>query len=234
MIIEVGIENNVEGRSLAWALGHPGCFAYGKDAQRALKAIPAATKEYSSWIQFHNHGESWINTNELVFHQTDSWEVYSIDSNFNLVSEPGYEVNAWFHHDWKPLTSTDVDCGLKLLTWCREDLLHTLDGINHNTLDTTYPRERWSIRGIIDHIVNAEIWYLDRLEISVTGIELMNNQIEKLTSVRELLKNTLSKMVAHERVLGIDGELWSPRKLLRRAVWHERDHTAHIQSLIKV
>jgi hypothetical protein len=24
------------------------------------------------------------------------------------------------------------------------------------------------------------------------------------------------------------GELWSPRKLLRRAIWHERDHTEHI------
>lgn len=32
--------------------------------------------------------------------------------------------------------------------------------------------------------------------------------------------------------VGIDGEFWSPRKMLRRAVWHERDHTFHIDKLI--
>ena len=31
MQIRVGLENNIEGRSLAWVLDHPGCFAYGKD-----------------------------------------------------------------------------------------------------------------------------------------------------------------------------------------------------------
>jgi hypothetical protein len=29
----------------------------------------------------------------------------------------------------------------------------------------------------------------------------------------------------------VDFEFWSPRKLLRRAVWHERDHTTHIRRL---
>jgi hypothetical protein len=32
--------------------------------------------------------------------------------------------------------------------------------------------------------------------------------------------------------MGTDGEFWSPRKLLRRAVWHERDHTEHIRKLL--
>lgn len=234
MIIEIGIENNVEGRTLAWALGYPGCFAYGEDTYKALNTMTAATKDYSFWIECHNSGKSWLNINKLEFHPTDSWDVYSIDSNYNLISEPGYEVNAWFQHDWKPLTPIDIDRGLKLLTWSREDLLRTLDSINQDTLDITYPGERWSIRGILDHIANAENWYLDRLGIPTPGIELIKDQIEKLTSIREILKNTLSEMVAFDRVLGIDGEFWSPRKLLRRAVWHERDHTAHIQSLVRV
>lgn len=32
---------------------------------------------------------------------------------------------------------------------------------------------------------------------------------------------------------GENGEFWSPRKLLRRAIWHERDHTNHILQLLK-
>jgi hypothetical protein len=30
----------------------------------------------------------------------------------------------------------------------------------------------------------------------------------------------------------VDGEFWSPRKALRRALWHERDHIDHINKLI--
>jgi hypothetical protein len=34
------------------------------------------------------------------------------------------------------------------------------------------------------------------------------------------------------QVVGVDGEFWSPRKILRRALWHERDHTEHIKKLL--
>jgi len=30
----------------------------------------------------------------------------------------------------------------------------------------------------------------------------------------------------------MEGEIWSPRKALRRAVWHERDHTEHIRKIL--
>ncbi|MCJ7659303.1 MAG: hypothetical protein MUO67_09160 [Anaerolineales bacterium] len=39
-------------------------------------------------------------------------------------------------------------------------------------------------------------------------------------------------MVGSHQVVGVGGEFWSPHKLLRRSVWHERDHIAHIQALL--
>ncbi len=33
------------------------------------------------------------------------------------------------------------------------------------------------------------------------------------------------------RVVEKQGEFWSPRKLLRRAIWHELDHVGHIANL---
>jgi len=33
------------------------------------------------------------------------------------------------------------------------------------------------------------------------------------------------------RVEGIDGEIWSYRKILRRTLWHQRDHIEHIKQL---
>jgi hypothetical protein len=32
-------------------------------------------------------------------------------------------------------------------------------------------------------------------------------------------------------VATLSGETWSARKVLRRAMWHERDHTQHIRKL---
>ena len=37
MIFRIGIENNDDDRTIAWALEHPGCFAYGQDSNEAQK-----------------------------------------------------------------------------------------------------------------------------------------------------------------------------------------------------
>jgi hypothetical protein len=53
----------------------------------------------------------------------------------------------------------------------------------------------------------------------------LNEVIWRLTSL-------LPKLVGVNKVLGLGGKIWSPRKALRRALWHERDHTEHIRKLI--
>jgi hypothetical protein len=51
MLIRIGIENNIEGRTLAWALDYPGCFAYGMDEAEALINLPKALLDYEHWIK---------------------------------------------------------------------------------------------------------------------------------------------------------------------------------------
>jgi len=50
--------------------------------------------------------------------------------------------------------------------------------------------------------------------------------------VRANLLEILPGLAGSSRVVGVSGEFWSPRKLLRRAVWHEYDHIAHIRKLL--
>lgn len=40
MQIRVGLENGIEGRSLAWVFDNPGCFAYGKNGTEAILRVP--------------------------------------------------------------------------------------------------------------------------------------------------------------------------------------------------
>jgi hypothetical protein len=64
MIIRVGLENNYEQRSLAWALDLPGCFCYGVGPSDALGAMPKAVLGYKAWLEGHS-SESWIT--DLIF-----------------------------------------------------------------------------------------------------------------------------------------------------------------------
>jgi hypothetical protein len=62
--------------------------------------------------------------------------------------------------------------------------------------------------------------------------QLSKNVEERLAQVREQLNQVIPALKGHGRVLGKEGEFWSPRKLLRRALWHEIDHRQHILKLL--
>lgn len=229
-MFKVGLENNTEGRSQAWVLGHPGCFAYGMDGAQALAAVTQAIESYYVWVSSHTQ-ESWLPVGAIEYQLEETWECYSIDEQYELVGD-GYEVNAWFRHDWRPLTEEDVRHGLLLLGWGRDHLLEVVSSLDESILERTYPGERWSIAGIVNHIGGAEWWYLDRLGLAFPRTEVPEQPFARLQIVRQRLLEMLPGLVGVKQVLGVSGEYWSPRKLLRRAVWHEYDHIAHIAKLL--
>jgi hypothetical protein len=232
-VFHIGLENNAEGRSQAWVLGHPGCFAYGVDGSAALEAIPKAIQDYRLWIAAHT-SQSWLSPDDAErneYRLEETWECYSINSDFELVQD-GYEVNAWFRHDWIPLSAEDIQRALLLLSWGRAELLKIVRNMSSERLDRTYPKERWSIAGILKHIGGAEWWYQDRLGLAFARSEVPEDPFERLEVVRSHLVEILPTLAGSTQVVGLSGEFWSPRKLLRRAVWHEYDHIAHIRKLL--
>ncbi len=229
-MFKVGLENNTEGRSQAWILGHPGCFAYGTNGSEALSAVSGAIKDYHQWISSHTP-DSWLPGTDIEYQLEETWECYSITDDFELVQD-GYEVNAWFRHDWIPLSAEDIQHDLLLLSWGREDLLNTVGNLSTQILERTYPKERWSIAGILNHIGGAEWWYLDRLGLAFARAEVPEDPFERLQKVRKRLIEILPELAGSKQVIGVSGEFWSPRKLLRRAVWHEYDHITHIRKLL--
>ncbi len=235
MLIQVGLENNIEGRSLAWALDFPGCFAYGANGAEALLNVPRAVLQYADWIERHT-SSSWLaGLGDFDVRLVDTWDCYSINDDFEQVL-PGKdinEINAWFRQDWKPLTEAEVQRGLMLLEWSRADLLASVAGLSPEQLNAEEPGERWPINGILNHVGGAEWWYLDRLDLAgIPRQQVSKVPVERLAMVRRRLKEVLPTLVGSKLVLGKEGEFWSPRKLLRRALWHELDHINHILNLL--
>lgn len=232
MRIKIGVENNYENRSLAWVLDHPGCFAYGSDGSEAILRVPEALLRYKDWVDSHL-SDSWMKTlGDFDIHLEEDYSVFSINDNFDLDPD-GYEVNAWFHHDWKPLTAEDIRRGSLVLQSSREDLLELTSGLDPAQLACQFENERWSISGVLRHVANAEHWYLDRLGLADRSRQDLPEDIhERLFQVRQRLNSVLPSLEGMQKVVGMEGEFWSPRKLLRRAAWHEIDHIDHIFKLI--
>lgn len=232
MKFRIGIENNNEGfRSIAWVLEHPGCYAYGGNEQEALANSGKAIQEYTKWIE--KHETSWLPSSvDVETHLEQVWNDYDVDKNFERVEKDGYTVEPFFEHDWKPLTTTDIERGLKLLAWSHADLLSVLDKLTPEQWAIKKEGERWDIGGIVRHIGGAEWWYLERLGRAFPQTELPKAPMERIEKVRNLMNEVLLTLRDVNQVVGLDGELWSPRKVLRRALWHERDHVIHILKLI--
>lgn len=233
MRIRVGVENNMEGRSMVWALEYPGCFAYGKDSAEAIVNFPQEFIRYQAWLAEHNP-DSWLQeVGDFNVAFEEAFSVYTVDDDFNEAQD-GYDVNAWFRDDWKPLTRMDIRRGLLLLTYTRQDLLALVGSLPQAQLAQTFPGERWGIGGILGHVGGAEWWYMDRLDLApVAHTEVPKDPFERLTAVRGWMETCLPTMEGKELVMGKQGEFWSPRKLLRRAVWHEADHILHITRLLQ-
>jgi hypothetical protein len=235
MIFRIGIENNNDGRSIAWALEHPGCFAYGENSEEAQKNFPQAAQEYAAWIA--RHGESWLeNENEVEVIVEEIFDAYFITPIFERAerSEETYMVESFFVRDWKPLKPHEIERALQLLAWSRADLLDVVKDLSAENLAQTYPNEHWPINGILKHIGGAEWWYQERIGYPFPEDEtdVPDDPFECLQVVREHFNFLLPGLEGINKVVGLDGEIWSPRKVLRRALWHERDHTEHIRKLL--
>lgn len=234
-LLRIGVENKVEGRSLVWALDHPGCFAYGENSAQAVVNILPAFIKYIEWAHRHSP-QNWLSeVGNFDIRFTDSWDVYDINQAFEVVAAgpKTYAVNAWFRDDWRPLTEEDVRRAALLLEWGRADLLAAVQGASEAELDLQRPEERWSVRGILKHVAGSEWWYLTRLgQTALRREDLPANAFERLERVRAELLQKLPTWVGSSTVLGVDGEFWSPRKLVRRAIWHELDHVGHICRLL--
>ena len=234
MQLKIGLEKYFEDKAIAWAVDYPGCFAYGEDEQEALMRIPDAFLAYQNWINHKAGDASWLkHVSDFDIRLLESFHNYRINSHYEVVEQDGNIIMAWFHVDWLPLTSQECSRIDRLLDWSRKDLLDLIAVIPEDQMDIHLANERWSIREILNHIGGAEWWYLERLNLAgISRTELPKDLFERLDLIRKQLKKILPEFQDRELVTGKGGEFWSPRKVLRRSLWHEKDHIVHIQKLL--
>lgn len=215
----VCVEEN-EGRWIAHVPDLPGCYFTHKDREQAIQHIPAEVEAYVGWCKDHGLRVSGLSEPMIVAEVIRTWE-----------SEDGYEVNAFFASDRPPLIEEELPQFEHLLNATREDLLAVVADLMEDSLVREFPNERWSISGILMHVAHADWWYLDRLGLAFPREELIDESFSCLEQVRDFMLATLPALTKRTGVMTMAGETWAARKVMRRALWHERDHTEHIRKL---
>ena len=231
MRIEIGLENGYENKSIAWALDYPGCFAYGDDGTAAIMAFPRAFIGYKERVQSKT-GTEWIDFEDFDIHLAETFDSYKVDSSI-LPSSGGKYVSAFWQVDWKPLSQIEIERGLQILQWSRADLVDLTCNLSDERLDREVPDEKWGIRGILNHLSGSELWLLERINAGNSeSSTLPEDTFRHLNATRIIFENAIRTLENDPRVVGRNGSIWSPRKILRRAAWHEVDHINHIFRLL--
>jgi predicted RNase H-like HicB family nuclease len=221
------LERHQDGRWLAIIPDLPGCFGSGPTDQAALAALTAAIPPYYAWLRTHDDYTPQVR---------GPWAVVPRET-FQTFIAGDYEVNAFFAPDAQPVDDDELDWGLALLAWAYEDLMRLVRAAPPSALDAVSASGGRTPRQILDHVAQMQLWYVSRLDASPvpTAIgQLPGAPIERLERVYAACADRLRATTDQQRVqvLQHQGERWSLRKVLRRGVWHVRDHTAEITCLL--
>lgn len=223
MRYQLGVEDMEPEHWIAWVFELPGCYSTGKSRAEAISRAGASIAAYQLWLGQHC-SERAFEDPYIDIHVAEIYEA--------VQTEPDYIARAFFVDDHIPLAREDITFVRCLLDGIRADLLALVEQIPPEKRAQTIPDEKFgSIDGILGHVGDAEWWYLDRLGLAFPRIELPGDPLERLEKVRAHLLLCLPDLAGDERITWPNREGWSPRKLVRRALWHERDHTQHIAKL---
>jgi hypothetical protein len=204
----------------AWALDLPGCFATGSDEVAAIGALSAAIDRYLT-IAVAASAEAPPRPTggiEVVERFHGSWQ-------------GTYEVDAFFAVDAAPVTEIDVTFAQAMLAATRRRLLAAADPA---------PRRRAGERTVgevLHHVANAEWFYGSRLEMDpeVVRSDGLGDEIDPRKRLELVRAWALRRIATFPGLGGLErthhGERWTPRKVIRRYIYHELDHLWELESV---
>jgi len=225
MTFHLGVEDIEPGNWVAWIFEMPGCYARASTRDEAIALAPEAIDEHLRRLTAAGYSTPKAPPPyEIIIAEESRARPYS----------PDYLINAFFKNDRLPLAECDIEYARLILDLNRKELMETISDLSDEVLTRTIEGEvQKNIHGIIRHIGSAEWWYWDRLGRAFPREERPKEIFELLKVMREFTLTHLSDLVGLTETTVCLDETWSARKLLRRAVWHERVHTLQIKRYLK-
>jgi predicted RNase H-like HicB family nuclease/uncharacterized damage-inducible protein DinB len=217
----VCLESDTGGWSMAHVADLPGCYATADDPWAALQALLPAIPAYWAWLR--RHGAPAPGPADLGEVSLGVIETMQSDT-------PG--PHALFEYEVAPLSRQAVAGCLERLTYTRRDLLDLVSDLPAGMLA---PGPAQTVGGILAHLAATEQAYTDLLGPPARE-KTLAAPLDRLADVRAAAVQQISSLPDDDygRIFLHAGERWNMRKLLRRMLEHEREHTAQIAGLLGV
>jgi len=230
LLLEIGRN----GRCTAWCAEFPGAHVSRPRESEAVEAMP---EEIASFLYFLRHfGEEGC--------VTGSFECSVVERQvFNVALHP-CDTQAFFSRDRAPLTLAEQKKFLRWLGHSHTMLLDLMNGLTPGAWGWKKEGKEgralgkmgggWTIEAYLKHIASAEKWYLSNFWSGLLKLKRADDITERIALVRNQLKECFAGTTVEERkrIVDADGELWTLRKVLRRALYHERCHSKGIARLL--
>lgn len=226
MIFEVYLQVKRTGRTHAHVPDWPGCNWVNDSPQEAMGDAAESIVWHLNWLRKYAHPAP----------QAAEPVIARLAQQHTSTAREGNLIG-FFESERKPILASEISSFLELMASARLETLEIVQLLPHPFLTQQPTENSWSILEILRHVADAERWYLTRiLDRQSLPIFKPNASIwGRLQAVRELAVQRLSGLSEIERCQVIPdqaGELWSARKVFRRYVEHEREHTHQILEVL--
>jgi predicted RNase H-like HicB family nuclease len=210
--VRVGLEEGEDGAVMAHALNLPGCAAVGGSPEAAVAAFERALAD---WFRFLSAiGEPVPPRDAEIEVTVDEW----LRTGARIAAG---ETVALFAEDLAPLSQADAEAGVRRLGDLRARLLARVRRRPEALLDAETPGGM-TARQVLEELARAQWWTLSRLGATPMA-EVPEKTLARLDTAMALVMDRLTTLVDDARAqhLELDGEEWTPRKVLRRLLWLE-------------
>lgn len=225
MEISLYLETAPRGKTMIHLLDFPGCIVKGITKDEALANLQQGVFSYMRWREKHGF----------------SFEVEPY--NFSIKEEikggpfhPGDKAG-FFEPDELSVSKKEKNLWLELMQASRKDLLQIIISLTEEELNLYMTSPKWSIIQILRHIASAERFYITRLfaDGEIPASKPSRNIYQRLENMRNNCLEILSQLSPEQMSQKVfrGNEYWTARKVFRRFLEHEREHTNQILKILR-
>jgi len=184
--------------------------------------------------------------------EPENWVIKEEVQGISELGESGGEV-ALFEFDQREITPDILEDATSKMIFNRKDLLDLCHSLDVRIMKRVPSEKKRSIEDILQHICNAEEFYVSRLGEEADGIYEHYLEmpvvdadrlpiLKRLDTVRNACVRTLvdtlpakgKAIFYREEYTNYPEEKWTAHKVLRRFLEHEREHIYNIREYLKI
>jgi predicted RNase H-like HicB family nuclease/uncharacterized damage-inducible protein DinB len=186
----------------------PGASARGETIEEVKENIREAIKKYLRLLR--DVGESVPRASEgieLEFEEVDT---------------------TTFLTDYDALRPNEMETLFRWMAISRQELMDLVKELPEEAFGWKQNDDSPTVREILCHLAEADLWYTDRLK------RWPEAPLFRLAAARGVALERLRDLTEEKRasVTAFEGEEWTPRKVMRRMLEHEREHIHQIRELL--